>query len=152
LGACLSLTTRCAVLQTAEWPALLAAEPRAAGYLLALCEWPFPIAGALAAVAAARFCRIHGLSRNPKHIGNLGHYPFEAARTQLVIGEVHNQDGTPSSRPGWLVLPEKGLTTGVLVTGATGSGKTSAAHYPFTAQLIRLHADDPARRLGGLVI
>jgi hypothetical protein len=62
------------------------------------------------------------------------------------------QDGSRSEQPGWLVLPEKGMYTGLLITGATGSAKTSAAQYPFTAQLIHLHADDPARKMGGLII
>ena len=44
------------------------------------------------------------------------------------------------------------MYTGILVTGATGSAKTSAAQYPFTAQLIRLHAHDPDRKIGGLII
>ena len=44
------------------------------------------------------------------------------------------------------------MYTGILITGATGSAKTSAAQYPFTAQLIHLHADDPARKMGGLII
>ena len=44
------------------------------------------------------------------------------------------------------------MYTGVLITGATGSAKASAAQYPFTAQLIHLHADDPARKMGGLII
>jgi len=39
-------------------------------------------------------------------------------------------------------------TTGILITGAIGSAKTSAAQYPFTAQLIQLHAGDPRGRWG----
>lgn len=152
LGAWASVRVEAVLVATAEWPALVVGEPRTARYLLALCRIPFPLAGALGLAAALRLLHVHGLRGGAKQIGPLGHYPFEAGKTQLVIGEVHNQDGTPSSQPGWLVLPEKGLTTGILVTGATGSGKTSAAHYPFTAQIIRLHARDPQRKLGGLVI
>ena len=44
------------------------------------------------------------------------------------------------------------MYTGVLITGATGSAKTSAAQYPFTAQLIHLHAADATRKMGGLII
>src|SRR5260370_39938589 len=44
------------------------------------------------------------------------------------------------------------MYTVILITGATGSAKTSAAQYPFTAQLIHLHAGDPARKMGGLII
>jgi hypothetical protein len=65
-----------------------------------------------------------------------------------VIGETHGQDGTRSEQRAWLVLPEKGMYTGVLITGATGSAKTSAAQYPFTAQLIHVHAKDAERKMG----
>src|SRR5262245_34769432 len=152
LGIWASARAEAVLVAAAEWPLLLAREPRTARYVLLLCRLPFPLASALAAAAALRFIPVHGLKESPKRNGKLPHFPFEAGRTQLVIGEVHNQDGTPSNQPSWLVLPEKGLTTGILVTGATGSGKTSAAHYPFTAQIIRLHAREPAHKLGGLVI
>lgn len=153
LGAWLGIRTERALVATPEWHALVVGEPRTARYLLALCRIPFPVAGALAVAGFLRFLRVHGLAGGAQErSGRLPRYPFDPSKSQLVIGEVHNQDGTPSSRPGWLVLPEKGLTTGILVTGATGSGKTSAAHYPFTSQLIRMHAKDPDRKLGGLVI
>jgi hypothetical protein len=68
----------------------------------------------------------------------------------------HRRDAPPGRRalgPAELArLPEKGMYTGILITGATGSAKTSAAQYPFTAQLIHLHASDPARKMGGLII
>jgi hypothetical protein len=153
LGAWLGAQTRHVLAATPEWHALVAGEPETARYFLTLCRLPFPFACALAVAASLRFLRVHGLmGGGQEDSGRLPRYPFDPSKTQLVIGEIHNQDGTPSSQPGWLLLPEKGLTTGILVTGATGSGKTSAAHYPFTAQLIRLHAQDPDRKLGGLVI
>src|SRR5690606_16955890 len=36
--------------------------------------------------------------------------------------------------------------------GAVGTGKTSACMYPYVDQLLRWKADDPARKLGGLVL
>ena len=43
-----------------------------------------------------------------------------------------------SEQPSWLVIPEKGLYTGVLVVGAVGTGKTTACMYPFARQLLSL--------------
>src|SRR5262245_11307637 len=152
LGIWASIRVEAVLVAAAEWPMLLAREPRTARYALLLCRLPVPLAGAIAMAAAVRFLRVHGLKESVKRIGKLPHFPFEAGRTQVVIGEVHNQDGTPSGRPGWLVLPEKGLTTGILVTGATGSGKTSGARCPFTGQMLPLLACNAAVKLGGLVI
>ena len=39
-------------------------------------------------------------------------------------------------RSSWLVIPETGLYTGVLIVGAVGSGQTSACMYPFAKQLL----------------
>jgi hypothetical protein len=136
-----------------DWASVVAEEPRSARYLLGLLTLPLPLVGAVLACALVNFAEVHGFAspqrRRPRA---LPPYPFNPGRTQLVIGETHQQDGTPSEQPGWLVLPEKGMYTGILITGATGSAKTSAAQYPFTAQLINLHADDPARKMGGLII
>ena len=71
----------------------------------------------------------------------------------LVIGELHHPTvATESERPSWLVIPEKGLYTGLLVVGAVGTGKTTACMYPFARQLLCWQADDPDRRAGALVL
>ena len=71
----------------------------------------------------------------------------------LVVGELHHPTvATESVRPSWLVIPEKGLYTGLLVVGAVGTGKTTACMYPFARQLLCWQADDPARRAGALVL
>jgi len=138
---------------SAGWPEMVAGEPATAHYVAGLLLLPLPVVGAIIACALLNFAEVHGVAgpqrgrRRP-----LPPYPFDPHTTQLVIGETHNQDGSRSEQPGWLVLPEKGMYTGLLITGATGSAKTSAAQYPFTAQLIHLHADDPARKMGGLII
>ena len=55
----------------------------------------------------------------------------------LVIGELHHPVvPRESERPSWLVIPETGLYTGVLVVGAVGTGKTTACMYPFAQQLL----------------
>jgi hypothetical protein len=82
-------------------------------------------------------------------------YPSIATRSALsvVIGECHHPTHrVPVERPTWLQLPESGLNAGVMVIGATGSGKTSAALYPFAEQLLGFAAADPDTRVGGLVL
>ena len=135
------------------WPELLAREPTTAHYVSSLLVLPLPVIGAIIACALLNFAEVHGVAG--PHRGRrrpLPPYPSDPRPTQLVIGETHHQDGSRSEQPGWLVLPEKGMYTGLLITGATGSAKTSAAQYPFTAQLIHLHASDAARKMGGLII
>ena len=39
-----------------------------------------------------------------------------------------------------------------MILGAVGTGKTSACMYPYVDQLLRWQADDPARKIGGLVL
>ena len=71
----------------------------------------------------------------------------------LVIGELHHPTvAEESERPSWLVIPEKGLYTGMLVVGAVGTGKTTACMYPFARQLLSWQAGDPGRRAGALVL
>ena len=71
----------------------------------------------------------------------------------LVIGEVHHPiEPREVSRPEWLVIPERGLYTGVSIFGAVGSGKTSACMHPFAEQILSWAADDPRRRAAALVL
>ena len=71
----------------------------------------------------------------------------------LVVGELHHPTvARESDRPSWLVVPEKGLYTGVLVVGAVGTGKTTACMYPFARQLLSWQAGDAGRRAGALVL
>ena len=71
----------------------------------------------------------------------------------LVIGELHHPVvPRESERPSWLVVPETGLYTGVLIVGAVGSGKTTACMYPFAQQLLSWQADRPGRRASALVL
>ncbi len=71
----------------------------------------------------------------------------------LVVGELHHPTvARESDSPSWLVVPEKGLYTGVLVVGAVGTGKTTACMYPFARQLLSWQAEDADRRAGALVL
>ena len=71
----------------------------------------------------------------------------------LVIGELHHPTAPrETERPSWVVVPETGLYTGILIVGAVGSGKTSACMYPFAHQLLSWQADWPGRRASALVL
>ena len=71
----------------------------------------------------------------------------------VVVGELHHPTvPCESERPSWLVIPETGLYTGVLIVGAVGSGKTSACMYPFAQQILSWQADRPERRASALVL
>ena len=50
------------------------------------------------------------------------------------------------------MIPERGLSTGVAILGAVGSGKTSACMHPVARQLLGWQADNPARRPAALVL
>ena len=39
-----------------------------------------------------------------------------------------------------------------MILGAVGTGKTSACMYPYVDQLLRWRAEDPERKVGGLVL
>jgi hypothetical protein len=95
-------------------------------------------------------------SQHRKSRGNsLPPYPDPRRREELflVVGEVHNPTKPVSAEsPHWLILPERGLFTGIAIFGALGSGKTSGCMYPFTRQLLAYKAGDPAQRIGGLVL
>jgi len=85
--------------------------------------------------------------------GKLPRYedPRTRAELSLVIGEVHHpQKRIPSPR--WLIVPERGLFTGIAIVGAVGSGKTVSCMYPFAEQILAYRANEPDRRIGGLVL
>ena len=86
--------------------------------------------------------------------GKLPLYPDPAKRTELslVVGELHHpRTQMPSETPHWLVIPERGLFTGIAIVGAVGSGKTAACMYPFAEQILAYKATDKDRRIGGLI-
>jgi hypothetical protein len=89
------------------------------------------------------------------HAGKLPLYPDPRKRAELslVVGELHHpRTQVPSETPHWLVIPERGLFTGIAIVGAVGSGKTAACMYPFAEQILAFRADDKDRRIGGLVL
>ena len=71
----------------------------------------------------------------------------------IVVGEVHHPVKAVEIRnPSWLMIPERGLYTGVAIFGAVGSGKTSACMHPFAQQILSWKAGNPRRRAAGLVL
>src|SRR5947207_12827720 len=89
------------LLATVEWPRLRSAEPEAARFLGLASTLPFPLGGSLLASALLRLLAVHGLLPRGTPSGViLPPYPFDPTKTQLVIGEVHQQDGTRSDDPG----------------------------------------------------
>ena len=61
--------------------------------------------------------------------GKLPLFPDPQKRDDLflVLGEVHNpRKQVPTESPQWLVIPERGLFTGVAILGAIGSGNSTA--------------------------
>src|SRR5271168_507468 len=87
--------------------------------------------------------------------GKLPLYPDPGKRTELslVVGELHHpRTQMPSETPRWLVIPERGLFTGIAIVGAVGSGKTAACMYPFAEQILAYKATDKDRRIGGLIL
>jgi hypothetical protein len=87
--------------------------------------------------------------------GRLPLFPDPRKRDDLflVVGEVHNpRKQVPAENPRWLVIPERGLFTGVAILGAIGSGKTNCCMYPFAEQILAYRAADTEKRIGGLVL
>jgi len=79
--------------------------------------------------------------------------PAERDRLYLVVGEVHHpKKPEPVQNPKWLVIPDRGLYTGIAIYGAIGTGKTSGCMYPFAEQLLGFYARDKEKRIGGLVL
>jgi hypothetical protein len=64
--------------------------------------------------------------------GKLPLFPDPRKRDDLflVVGEVHNpRKQLPGENPQWLVIPERGLLTGVAILGAIGSTTRSARSW-----------------------
>ena len=123
----------------------------AGSYTLFLFSTPFFIySAAFSGIYVLSFARKRKQKRNPLPL-----YPDPKFRDDLflVVGEIHHPTKiTPASDPQWLTIPEKGLFTGIGVFGAVGTGKTTCCMRPFAEQLIAFKADEPAKRIGGLVL
>jgi len=106
------------------------------------------VAGSLVYIFVVRADRTVALAKLPK-------YPDAAERSALflVIGEIHHpKRPEPAPHPEWLIVPERGLYTGIIVFGAIGSGKTSGCMYPYADQLLAYRAGEKDNRISGLVL
>ena len=93
--------------------------------------------------------------RKPGGRGGLPPWPISETdeKPAIVVGETHHPvEAREVPNPKWLVIPEKGLYTGVAIFGAVGSGKTSACMNPFARQLLGWQAANPKRRAAALVL
>ena len=87
--------------------------------------------------------------------GGLPPWPISGTdeKPAIVVGETHHPvEAREVPNPDWLVIPERGLYTGVAIFGAVGSGKTSACMNPFALQLLSWQAANPKRRAAALVL
>ena len=118
--------------QSKSFYLLTRTDPWASSYLLAFYRWGLRGGLPLVLLGLLNFLEIQAGWTFPQHGGQvqLPPYPEDPKTTQLVLGEVHHQDGSRSDRPEWLVLPEAGMFTGLLCVGATGRGKTSRFRIP----------------------
>src|SRR6185295_18300624 len=120
-------------------------------YVMALFTTPYMLY--LALLSALYIGTLKGKSRTIA--GQLPSYPVPGDRKELfvVLGEVHHpRRSGPAENPAWLVIPERGLFTGIAIFGAIGSGKTLCCMYPYAEQILSYQAHDSERRIGGLVL
>ena len=93
--------------------------------------------------------------RKKRSKGGLPPWPIAASdeKPAIVVGETHHPvEAREISNPDWLVIPERGLYTGVAIFGAVGSGKTSACMHPFARQLLGWQATNPKKRAAALIL
>src|SRR3989454_10700766 len=94
------------------------------GYLTMLFLTPFIGCSMLFSILYIFFVR----PRESVVLNPLPLYPkvTERDRLFLVVGELHHpKRPEPVEQPRWLMIPDRGLFTGVAIFGAIGSGKTS---------------------------
>ena len=87
--------------------------------------------------------------------GGLPPWPIAPSdeKPAIVVGETHHPiEAREVPNPDWLVIPERGLYTGVAIFGAVGSGKTSACMHPFARQLLGWQAKNPELRAAALIL
>src|SRR5215831_17960579 len=120
-------------------------------FTLMLFTTPFLIVSVIFSLAY-----IFGVSREGEtETQPLPKYPDPCSRDELylVVGELHHpKRPEPAERPRWLIIPDRGLFTGIAIFGAIGSGKTSGCMYPFADQVLGYRAQDVDQRVAGLVL
>ncbi len=87
--------------------------------------------------------------------GELPPWPISETdeKPAIVVGETHHPvEAREVPNTDWLVIPARGLYTGIAIFGAVGSGKTSACMNPFARQLLGWQATNPELRAAALVL
>lgn len=80
-------------------------------------------------------------------------YPYDCDKLQVIVGLKHSRTTLDKVKhPEWLIVDEKGMYQSFLVTGATGTGKTACAMYPFTKQAMFYKPYDEDMKPGMLVL
>ena len=93
--------------------------------------------------------------RKKRGKGGLPPWPIAASdeKPAIVVGETHHPvEAREISNPDWLVIPERGLYTGVAIFGTVGPGKTSACMHPFARQLLGWQATNQKKRAAALIL
>jgi len=94
-------------------------------------------------------------NESASHPGTVPPYPAPQKRKHLflILGEVHSRlYPRATTLPRWLMIPERGLYTGIASFGSIGSGKTYGLILPTMRQLFAYKAEDPVRKLSGIVL
>ena len=87
--------------------------------------------------------------------GKLPAWPLDATDPgpAIVIGERHYKTANREHpHPKWIVMPEKGLYTGLAIFGAIGTGKTTSCMRPFCRQLLEWQNHQSEKRVAMLVL
>ena len=138
-------------------PVLVLMEAYAPFLLLLMHGWYFAMPGVMLAISGMLVLGIwrvwfEAAHQNRAIKGALPPWPTSPSdeKLSLVVGEVHHPvEAREVARPKWLVIPERGLFTGMAIFGAVGSGKTSACMRPFAEQLFSLERYGPGASGGG---
>ena len=141
------------VANSSSFRALVRHDPTWSRYVFELLRWSLRAAVPLGLLWTVGFLQDNGVGlRRASARGKLPPYPVNPPITQLTLGEIHMLDGSRVEDPGYHVIPGLGLYTGTAIIGASGTGKTKGAIYPYVRQLIGLHRERPTERLGGLIL
>lgn len=74
------------------------------------------------------------------------------SKKETYVSTLNLKIGYSQSQNQDIFLPEKSLYQNILITGTIGSGKTSSAIYPFSAQLIKYCSDNFEKKMGILCL
>lgn len=129
-------------------------------FLAAVKAWYYAAPGAALVILSALALSIirvwfHSGQGAKSAPGNLPAWPTSSEDPVLsvVVGELHHPiEARESPQPSWLVIPERGLYTGIAVFGAVGTGKTTACMHPFARQILSWKAADSRLRPSALVL